>query len=250
VFTNEHGSTTTTVATLTVDAQPPPPPFPPSISTPPHISGAALVAATLAVSTGVWTGSPDAYDYAWFDCPDAAGRCVQVGIDAATYAPTSSDRNGTVYAEVRAHNSGGWSDFVRSDDAIIPLVGGPGHGGQGKASVGRIRVAGASAYVALACGSVAAACRVKLTLSVTETMKGSHLIAVSARKRPGLVKKVVVLGSTIATLDAGRSKTVKVALRGAGRRLLARERHMHVKLGIAQSGSPGVSAVLTFKAKR
>ena len=149
VFSNEYGQTSSNTATLTVNA-PALAPSLPSATALPHVSGAALVGATLSVSDGAWTGSPDTYQYSWFDCPTAAGGCAQVGSGSPSYTAGIGDLNGHLYAEIRAHNSAGWSPFVRSDDTIVPQSGRPlGGGHSGRIVLGRVRINGTSANVPL-----------------------------------------------------------------------------------------------------
>ncbi len=238
MFTNTHGATNSNAATLTVNAPTPPP----SVTVAPHVSGAALVGATLSVSTGAWTGAPDAYDYAWFDCPSASGRCSQVGAGAASYVTGAGDANGHVYAEVRAHNRGGWSGFARSDDSIVPRSEQPGDGHPGTLSVGQVNVSGISASVPLRC-SGHTSCQATVSLTVTETLKGNKLTVVSTAK---LASKVVVLARVSLTLGADQSKTVKATLNAAGERLLFKRGRMKVKLTVTQSGRTMSVKTLAF----
>jgi hypothetical protein len=56
-------------------------------------------------------------------------------------------------------------------------------------------------------------------------------------------------------LDAGQSRTVRIALTAAGRRLLAKRRVLKVKLGVSQALSSGpdrtiLAQTLTFRAAK
>jgi hypothetical protein len=91
----------------------------------PHVSGEPVVGAALTASAGSWSGSPDAYEYEWLDCmPVPGGGCVpgHVGGNAPSYAVGSGDLKGAIYVAVRAHNGGGWSSFVVSDNALGPVA--------------------------------------------------------------------------------------------------------------------------------
>ena len=93
---------------------------PPANTVSPHVSGDPVVGATLTVSTGAWTASPDAYGYQWYDClPSSGGGCTptQVG-NGSSYLVAGSDLNGYLYAYVRAHNGAGWSGFAQSDNTL------------------------------------------------------------------------------------------------------------------------------------
>ncbi len=78
-------------------------------------------------------------------------------------------------------------------------------------------------------------------MTVTETFKGHKLIAVTARKKvkKKVKKKVVTVGTTSITLNAGESRTVRIALNSTGKRLLAKRHKLKVKLRISQTLSNG-----------
>jgi len=75
---------------------------------------------------------------------------------------------------------------------------------------------------------------VVLRLTVTEKLRGRKLIALGARKRMRIHRKVLVVGSTTVTLSAGQTRTVKVTLNRAGRKLLAAAHHVTVTLHVLQ----------------
>lgn len=102
----------------------------------------------------------------------------------------------------------------------------------GKASVGHARVSGTTVSVRIACKGDTS-CKVSLKLTVTETLRGHRLIAVSARKAK-LTHKTVVLGTVSATIKAGRKATVHVGLNGTGRHLLAARHKITAKLAVVQ----------------
>jgi hypothetical protein len=107
--------------------------------------------------------------------------------------------------------------------------------GQGRASVGHAHVHGTTASVPVSCsGATGATCQVVLRLTVTEKLRGRKLIALGARKRMRIHRKVLVVGSTTVTLSAGQTRTVKVTLNRAGRKLLAAAHHVTVTLHVLQ----------------
>ncbi len=92
-------------------------------------------------------------------------------------------------------------------------------------------------------GTPGESCKLVLTLKATETVKSS------ARHKHR--KKVVVLASATATLSAGHSRTVKLALNGTGKRLL-RARHklrttLTIKKRIAATAKLVSTRRLTFR---
>jgi hypothetical protein len=107
--------------------------------------------------------------------------------------------------------------------------------------------------VRVACaGASGQTCAVSLGLSVTETLKGAKLVAVSAiERKPKTSKRTVVLGTATVTLAAGQSEIVHVKLNAAGRRLLSSRHELSVKLTVTQrtSGATVVisSQTLNFK---
>ena len=116
VTPSSPGTTTVTPASPT--------PAAPGNAVAPHVSGTPIVGATVSASAGTWTGAPDAFDYRWLDCmPVLGGGCTptQVGTTAG-YLVAASDVSGTLYVQVRAHNAGGWSAFVASDNTLGPVT--------------------------------------------------------------------------------------------------------------------------------
>lgn len=128
--------------------------------------------------------------------------------------------------------------------------GGAGGGGTtGSASVGNVTVTGTSAGASVSCrGASAAICAVRLAMSVTETLKGSKVIAVSARAKTS--KKAVTVGTASVTLKGGKSELVQVALNAAGKRLLSQHHRLSVKLVVTSGSSKLLTKTITFVAHR
>jgi hypothetical protein len=119
----------------------------------------------------------------------------------------------------------------------------------GAATVGQVKVSGTTANVPVGCsGSPAASCIVTLQLSVTETLKGGKVVAVTAAKKK-TKKKVVTLANVTITVSGGATKTVQLQLNGVGKKLLASRHKLSVKLSITQGGRTVVTQTLVFKAK-
>jgi hypothetical protein len=108
----------------------------------------------------------------------------------------------------------------------------------GIASAGHITVKGGTATVAVTCRG-ATSCRVSLTLTVHETLRGHRIVAVSAAKtkKPKLKHRLVVVGSASATVPAGKTPKLKVSLNRIGRGLLAARHRLTATLTIRQRGT-------------
>jgi hypothetical protein len=118
---------------------------------------------------------------------------------------------------------------------------GNGHGSaDGTVTVGPARVTGGAATVRVACaGTTGAQCRVTLTLSAFELLHGHRVVAVTATGSAHRRHRTVILGTTRATLAAGRSGAETVTLSGAGRRLLAARHRLTAELSVTQTLASG-----------
>ena len=109
-----------------------------------------------------------------------------------------------------------------------------------------MNVSGTSARVPISCQG-SGTCGVKLTLSVTETVKGGTVIAVAAGAKKGKSKeKVVFVGSVSRTLSGGQSSIVTIALDGTGKVLLNEHHTLKVKLVVTSGESTIVAKTVTF----
>jgi hypothetical protein len=108
----------------------------------------------------------------------------------------------------------------------------------GTASAGRITVKGRTATVAVTCRG-ATSCRVSLTLTVHETLRGHRIVAISAAKtkKPKVKHRLVVVGSASATVGAGKTAKLKVSLNRTGRGLLAARHRLTATLTVRQRGA-------------
>jgi hypothetical protein len=128
--------------------------------------------------------------------------------------------------------------------------------GPGKVSAGHLTVSGNTASVRVSCTGVAGSkCSLALKLTVTETFKGKKLVAVTARKRVKTTHRIVVVGTSKATLMAGQTHTLRIGLNGSGKKLLARRHQLKAKLVITKAlanhkTKTVFSATVTFKAPK
>jgi hypothetical protein len=126
--------------------------------------------------------------------------------------------------------------------------GGGGGPGSGHTSLSHITVSGNTVAILLHCiGASSTTCAIKLLLSISETFRGHKLIAVGARSkgRAKTTRKRVTLGVLTLTLHGGQSRTARVSLNAAGKRLLAQRRKLNVSLRVSQTRSGHVTSLLT-----
>jgi hypothetical protein len=113
--------------------------------------------------------------------------------------------------------------------------------------LGKVGVSGTTVSVSLKCSAGSGDCADTLGLGTDETLRGSKVIAVAAAKTK---QKVVIVGAGRVTLAAGSSKTVKVSLDGAGRKLLKKFGKLPVEVIAVQGGKAFGSHKVTFKYRR
>jgi FG-GAP-like repeat/FG-GAP repeat len=117
-------------------------------------------------------------------------------------------------------------------------------------------VKGASVSALLTCsGHPGASCKIALTLTVTETLKGTKMVAVSAAtKRTKSVKRSVTLATKALTLPAGQSETANLKLDRTGLRLLNHRHSLRAKLTATQTSGVAStivsSRIVSFKHSR
>jgi YD repeat-containing protein len=86
----------------------------------PKISGTPAFGTRLAVSNGVWSGSPVAYAYQWEDCNSSGMECAPIiGAMNANYTPARSDAGHTLIVKVTAANGGGSVIVASAASAVV-----------------------------------------------------------------------------------------------------------------------------------
>jgi hypothetical protein len=136
-----------------------------------------------------------------------------------------------------------------SDPAFVgALYGAPAGGGPGSAPkpkppvvhIGSISRKQGKLTVTLSCPAGASACQAaSVRVTVTEHLKGGRVIAVTARKDKQKVaakKKQVVIETGSASLAAGTSKTLELALNGPGNALLKRFGKLTATMTVSSGG--------------
>lgn len=88
----------------------------------PKVTGSALVGIRLAMSNGVWVGSPVSYGYKWEDCNSEGSACTTIpGANNPNYTIAASDTGHTIRAVLTATNGGG---TVAATSAATAMVSG------------------------------------------------------------------------------------------------------------------------------
>jgi hypothetical protein len=196
-----------------------------------------------------------------FSCqPGASGGVLVSGAAgcAGTVAdgqPIDTSTAGQQTFTVTATDTDGQTGTASSTYVVTGPPGGTGGGGACKPAVGQVKTSGTAGLVPIrATGSVGSSCTMKLTLTVTESVKGGKVIAVAAAKHgKKTTKKVVVVGSATVKVAVGKSQSVRISLNGTGKRLLTKHHTLKAKLVITD---PSVgktlvifSKTITFKTK-
>jgi hypothetical protein len=190
----------------------------------------------------------------------AYGQATAAGATGVSNTPTSFSAPLTglppaTTIHYRAVAASDFGTFVGADQTLTTLPSPPPPPGSGTASVHHVKVRGSTARVRISCaGPTGATCVLALKLTVTETLKGHRVVAVTARSSGHKVRRVVVIGRANAVLVAGETETVRVSLNRVGRRLLARHSRLTATLRVTQILASGHAVtisrrVVTFKAR-
>ena len=115
---------------------------PPSLKSPPQISGAAEVGATLSASPGIWSGSgPITYAYRWLRCDASGGACNDIaGASNPTYVVAAADLGASIRVVVTAVNAAGQASATAANTAVVVVPSPPANAAapaiSGEAAVG------------------------------------------------------------------------------------------------------------------
>jgi hypothetical protein len=97
----------------------------PKNTTPPTITGTAVVGLKVTTTRGTWTGSPTSFHYAWSRC-DTTGACIRIaGATGKSHRVTNSDVGHTLVSTVTASNSAGSTSANSAPTAVVPPSGCP-----------------------------------------------------------------------------------------------------------------------------
>jgi hypothetical protein len=225
---------------------------------PPRVTSTVLasslnpaVAGQSVVFTATVSPVPGSGSVGFTDSGASIPGCTAVPVDPSSGTATCT----TTFADagsypIQAAYSGDSGDVGSQSPILTQTVtaGGGTSGGSGVATTGHPSVSGTTVTVPVSC-SAAGPCSVKLTLTAQETLLGGKLIAVAPALTPILeqISSTVTLGSTSATLAAGDTKTLSVALNGVGKLLLSARGSLRARLTVTQDGQRIATSVVTFK---
>ena len=92
----------------------------PANTTPPAVTGAAIVGQTLSATQGSWTQLPTGYAYQWLRCGAQGTGCQAIaGATSTTYETDSADRGHTLEMRVSATNSRGTTDAPSKPTSVV-----------------------------------------------------------------------------------------------------------------------------------
>ncbi len=200
----------------------------------PSISGTPAPGQRLTCRSGIGASTPEpTLSYAWLRDTKAIG-----GATAATYTVSSADVSRHLQCRVTATTAEG----SRSATSAFVTVPAGGLGTISETTVGAVRVGRGSVSVPVRCSPQAAgACTIKLGLTVSETLRGSRVVAVSAAR----ARRVsAIVGARTSRLRPAQQATLTVALNASGRRLLARRHRLPVRVSVRGTVVGALNAAL------
>ncbi len=207
---------------------------PPLAQPHPSISGLPARGQRLTCKSGVsGSGNGVTIAYAWLR--DTQGIA---GANGSTYTVSSADVSHHLQCRVTATNAAG---SASASSAFVTVPAG-GLGSISETQVGAPRVSGATVSVPVTCSAQAAgSCTITVRLTVVETLRGGHAIAVAARRSR---RVTVTIGASTVHVPAGQRRTVTVALNATGKRLLARLHRLAARLSVSGTVVGALSAQL------
>jgi DNA-binding beta-propeller fold protein YncE len=225
----------------------------PSATAAPTISGGSVAPGTLGCTQGSWASdllgsflyrAPRSLSFSWTLNGSA--------ISGATASSITASSPGSYACRVTATNHAGSTTQTSSPHTVAapppPLPLSPPTG-----SIASVSRSGSTELVTLACnGAAGEQCTAKVVGTVKERKRANTIVAVTAAngKRHGGKPKtktvtVTVVRSTV-TLAAGKSVTTRIALNGAGTKLLARFQRLPVSLSFTGSIATTQTVVYTL----
>jgi hypothetical protein len=99
----------------------------PSNTSPPTITGNAVVGGTLTAGEGTWTGAPS-FAFIWLQCDQSGANCGDTNARGRTYGVRSDDLGRTIRVQVRATNPRGTTTAQSGQSSVIRPASGGGAG--------------------------------------------------------------------------------------------------------------------------
>jgi len=217
----------------------------------PHASPTGGAIALYNASTGahlsdVTSGNEDAGP-AW--SPDGSAIAFTRGSSAIYTVPAAGGAPSLLLTGGIQPTWGGGPGDTLSASGSTPVSTTPGPSAAqaaAQAAAGTVAAKRSAASVTLSCSGGSGACTVQLLLTVSETLRGHTVVALSASGHPRVTHKTVVVGRASVTLAPGQSRSVTVSLNGTGKALLSRRGKLLVKLTVTQGARVLKTAKLTL----
>ena len=215
----------------------------PSATAAPTVGGGSVTPTTLSCTQGSWASdllgsflyrAPRFLSFSW--------TLNGMPISGATTPSITASSPGSYACAVTATNHAGSATQTSSPRAVANPAPPPSPLSPPTASIASVSRSGSTEVVTLACnGASGQQCTARVVGTVRERKRANTIVAVTAAsgKRHGGKPKtktvtVTVVRSTV-TLAAGKSVTARIALNGAGTKLLARFQRLPVSLSFTGS---------------
>jgi hypothetical protein len=188
----------------------------------PSIGGIPARGQQLTCKTGLGSAATSvSVSYAWL-----RNDATIAGASGATYLVSNADVSHHLQCRVTATNAAG---SASGTSAFVTVPAG-GLGSISESHVSAPRVSGSAVSVTVSCSPQAAgSCAFALRLTVVETSRHGHVVAVAARRAQ---RTTVTIGAGGARVGAGQHRTVTATLNATGRRLLARLHRLPARLSV------------------
>ena len=238
--TDAEGGTASTTHQVTVTSGPAG--HPPVNTGLPQISGTPTIGNPLTATPGTWTNGPTSFDYQWLECTSTGCVDAPGSSQSEQYTVTGGNEGKQIAVKVTAHNAFGSADATSARTASVTQT--------VPVTLGSATTNGNTATVPIQCqGTADANC---LLLILLTALGGGHAsdVATAGGTRAGQAHhRPLVLGRTKLTVPAGHTKHVQIRLNRAGRRLLAKDHRLKVKLTITEKGHTLFTRTIVFRSK-
>jgi hypothetical protein len=176
-------------------------------------------------------------------CPTTL-ECVALGVPESSGAPQDADFEMWSTQTTTSTPPGGPSGG-NPGGSSGGNPGGKSGGGDSVSTVGRAVASGSTVLIPISCSSGSSSCKVTSTLSVTETLRGSKVVAVaSLASKKRTHRRTITVGRATVTVTAGRKTTERVQLNKTGRQLLATHHKLSVELTVTRTGDGKATRLL------
>jgi hypothetical protein len=197
-----------------------------------EVDGTWQPAVNLQMSFGSASLGPDPL-FESISCPDP-GDCAAVG-----YYQSSNQQAFVVDSTSGSSSAPTPTGTTTGTTTPTTPAGRPPH-----PQVGSPHISGYTVFLPVSCTG-GDSCSLTLTLSATETLQASKLLALTAAAKRH--RKIVVLGTARLTVAGGKHTTAKVSLNAVGKRLLKSRKMLPLTLTVRQGGKVIASDRLKIK---